>query len=185
MTEAQTAQIVAVLFVAFPRTQATDRTVDMYRSMLADLDFDAAQTACARLIASSTFLPSVAEIRAMTLDVAIGPRRTGAEAWGGVVTACRLVGHYRPAPEFDDPIVGEVVGAMGWEYLCKSDAEVSDRSRFVALYDELSLRARSDAQAGHALPPAASAPALSPRREAPALPGLGAEQEKRDTRGAS
>jgi hypothetical protein len=131
----------------------SEATAEVYVTMLADLDFDAAKEACARLMATSTFLPSIAEIRETVVNVQHGPQRTGEEAWKDVCAEIRAVGAYE-APRFNDPVVAECVRSLGWRTLCLGPNDAADRARFIALYDELTTRARKDTIAGRALPPA-------------------------------
>jgi hypothetical protein len=48
---------------AFPAAKTTESTSQVYETMLADLDWVVAQRAVTQLIATSRFLPSIAEIR--------------------------------------------------------------------------------------------------------------------------
>src|SRR5690606_12797470 len=118
MTRAEAAELVAVLSSAYRAQGITEATCQVYETMLADVGSAAAQRAIARLIATSRFMPTIAEIREAVLEVERGPLRRGVEAWGDVLEAIRRVGAYNPAPEFDDPIVSECVRLMGWVALC-------------------------------------------------------------------
>lgn len=165
MTRAEITELLAIIAAAWPGGHFAGRTVDVYRNMLADLDYPAAQAAVSRLITTSRFLPTVAEIRSAAVDVTQGPRRLGGEAWGDVVAEIRRVG-YVGEPRFDDPCVTECVKALGWRHLCIGEApEASDRARFSELYDRLQERRRLDAVAGHALPPARGHAALPAKRQ--------------------
>jgi len=156
VTPAQAAKLVGALLSVYPQAQFGQASAGMYERLLADLDFDVATRAVDRLVKSSKWLPTVAEIRAAATDVQHGPRRLGVEAWGDVAAAVRSVGAYRPAPRFPDPLVTECVRLMGWRNLCLGSNDVADRARFVELYDGLQERARVDVVVGAALPPAAT-----------------------------
>lgn len=161
MTKADAAELVAILADAFPSARVTERTCQVYEAMLVDLDQSTAQRAVARLVATSKFLPTIAEIRAAVVDGQHGPRRLGAEAYGDVLAEIRRVGTY-DLPTFSDPLVAECVRQMGWEALCRGTNDAADRARFVELYDGLSVRARADEVAGAslALPPPRATAAL-------------------------
>lgn len=151
---------------AYPSGRVSEATSGVYEAMLADIDRDVASAAVQRLIATSKFLPTIAELRAACADVQHGPRRRGEEAWGDVVAAIRHVGVYAAPPEFRDPLVGECVRLMSWRGLCLGDNEAADRAKFVSLYDGLATRAREDVVAGKALPQTRPVGALpwSPRQ---------------------
>lgn len=160
MTEVEAAKLIAVLVASFPDAKWGEATCRAYESALSDLDMAIASAAVRRIAATSKFRPSIAEIREAAATVAIGERRTGADAWGDVVRAIRVFGSYR-APKFDDPITARAVEALGWRNLCLGDSsEASDRARFCEVYDAISGSERREVlsepgrinEAGLALP---------------------------------
>ncbi len=153
MTKSEARQLVAVLFAAYQQANIREKTLEVYETMLADLEFHPTQQAIMRLVATSKWLPTIAEIRAMSVDLKFGPQRSGLEAWGDVVAAIRAVGSYG-CPKFEDPCVAECVRIMDWRTLCLSENDTADRARFVELYDNLQTRERRDHVAGRQLPPA-------------------------------
>lgn len=167
MKKADVAELVVMLSMAFPRPVMKDGTMRIYERMLLDLDRDLAHKACARLIASSKWLPTISEIRASAVELEMGACRTGGEAWGDVNDAVRRFGRYAN-PKLDDPLVAECVRLFGWLSLCDSTNDVADRARFIELYDQLAARGRLDLVAGAklALPSAEQALRL---RNAPLL----------------
>jgi hypothetical protein len=125
MTEIEAQQIVTVIAAAWPGqvsrltpTQQTDQQ-RIYRRMLADLDYPVVNAAVERLIATSKFFPTIAEIREACVHTIEGDRRTGLEAWGDVVRAMGRQGAYRvPGVDFfwRDPIVARCVSALSWAW---------------------------------------------------------------------
>lgn len=145
MTSIEASKVVLMLMAAFPQGERqSDETIRMYEELILDLDFNVAKAAVIRLIQSSKFLPSIAEVRLAARDVTTGLRRTGLEAWGDVTRAIRQVGSYR-VPAFADPLVAEAVRSMGWLELCLGDNESALRARFVDAYDAMSRREHSEA----------------------------------------
>jgi hypothetical protein len=140
-----------MLAAAYRDAPISDDTAGVYETMLLDLPFAACQQAVARLICTSKWLPTVAEIRAAATDVERGPVRSGGEAYGDVLAEIRRTGSYG-LPSFVDPLVAECVRLMGWRGLCLGTNEAADRARFVELYDALARRGRADEVVGHALP---------------------------------
>lgn len=156
-----------MLLQAYPQAQFGPASSALYERELADLDGPTALEAVRRLIRTSKWMPTVAEIRTAAADVRHGPKRLGAEAWGDAMDAVRKVGAYHPPPAFEDALVGECVRLMGWRNLCHSENGTADRARFIDLYDGLQDRARADVVAGKALPPASTATLL------PMVSGIG------------
>lgn len=175
MTEIEAQQIVTVIAAAWPGqvsrltpTQQTDQQ-RIYRRMLADLDYPVVNAAVERLIATSKFFPTIAEIREACVHTIEGDRRTGLEAWGDVVRAMGRQGAYRvPGVDFfwRDPIVARCVSALSWAELCGSEFVAAERARFIDAYDRMAQNERTTQQT-HGLP---AADRLRELRSAPANP---------------
>lgn len=74
------ANAIGILRDAYPRQQFPDRTVALYGAALADLDGNEVAEAVGRLIRTSAFLPSIAEIRREVAE-ARAALPTPEEAW--------------------------------------------------------------------------------------------------------
>lgn len=146
MTKADASELIAKLFAAYGQDFAP-QTVAAYEGMILDLDRATTSAAICRLICTSKFRPSIAEIRAATLEQAAGHQRIGAEAWSDVLAEGRRVGTYG-LPEFRDPLTAECVRQMGWRNLMTSSNDAADRARFIELYNSLSARGYNDAVSG-------------------------------------
>jgi hypothetical protein len=151
VTEAEEQKLVTVLVTALPNTMVRitsdqqQHTMTVYRRMLGDLDYACSNAAVERLLATSRFMPTVAEIRDVAQSLTVGEQIPGGEAWGHVVKAIAAQGAYRvPGTDFvfRDPVTVQVVGALGWTNLCLSENQPADRARFIELYDKLSARDR-------------------------------------------
>lgn len=152
MTKAEVAKIWVMLLGAYPAAKQNEATGRIYESMLEDLDAEACVEAVKRLFKTSRFLPTIAEIRSMAVEVRHGALRSPEEAWGDVVDAIRSVGSYR-VPKFKDPLVAYAVERLGWRNLClEGSSDVADRARFCELYGRAAERSRQDEVTGHALP---------------------------------
>ena len=163
MTPAEAAKTVAMLQAAYPGARWSEPTIGLYELMLADLEYEVARNAVARIIRTSRFLPTVAEVLTAAADIVVGETRNGVDAWGDVGMAVRRVGSYG-VPKFEDPVVGDCVRIMGWRNLCLGDSsEASDRARFCELYEDLQRkqRMRMVSEPGLLLPPAERVPELA------------------------
>lgn len=138
MTEVEVRKLVAVLLGAYPATRMAPNTATVYERMLRDLDYPAANAAVERLLATSKFMPSVAEIRESVLSLTTGDQRPGGDGWGDVLDAVGRWGVYRiPGRDFQfaDPVVAQCVTSLGWEEICNSENQQADRARFIELYE--------------------------------------------------
>lgn len=171
MTEVEASKLIAALVTAYPdawrfldEAQAAS-TRKMYRHMMRDLEVEPAKAACAALVATSKRMPSIAELRAAVIAQSAGVRRVGGEAWGALQRLIGRYGSYRsPGVDFviEDPVLAACVQALGWRSLCLSEEQVSDRARFIDLYDQLAKAAEQSRQVGQL---AASSNSQNPRRE--------------------
>lgn len=175
MKRSEVAELVAIMAAAFIRPPMTEKTCQVYETMLADLEHGAAKRAVMRLVNTSKWLPTIAEIRAAAVELEHGARRSGAEAWGDVTTAIRKIGRYGN-PAFEDPLVAQCVRSFGWETLCDSTNDTADRARFIEAFDALAERSRRDLVAGAALalpsPNGAKQLEEKPKRSLQAVPGF-------------
>jgi hypothetical protein len=146
MTHAEALQVVGMLVAGYTRPAMTEPTMKLYVEMLRDLDYETADRAVRRLIATSTFLPSIAEIRtaATTRDSGLP---SAEEAWGIVKWAFSSLGRYRefPATTPGGALLKRVVDTIGWETLCNSENEIADRAHFFRVYSSFAERQREHA----------------------------------------
>lgn len=149
MTEAQISKLVAALAAAFPAAKGDGGTVAIYQRMLVDLDHSAANAAIERLIATSKWLPTIAEIREAALTLGVGEVRPGGHAWGEVTREATRICNLSDSEVASDPTVAhpriadqvavEAARSLGWLAIrnrLESD-ETAFRARFIELYDKL------------------------------------------------
>lgn len=156
MNRSDAAKLVAVLVSAYPQqsarldAQRLDAMVSSFAALLGDLTYEQANGALTVLVQTRAWMPSVADLRAAVLELARGPVKTGAEAWGSVLRAIGREGYDRvPGRDFvfADPVTAQVVAALGWASLCNSENPTADRARFIEAYDQIAANARRAAQA--------------------------------------
>lgn len=161
MTRIEASRLVNIALAARPTPASfldAQATVDMgaaWHLILADVPYQAAEAALAVVLAgeaSAGKIPGPELVRRLLTDAAFGARRPGGEAWGDVLMAVRRYGVHR-SPEFADQLVARAVAAMGWAAICNSEHQVSDRARFIELYDQLA-RSTSEARNVASLPAA-------------------------------
>jgi hypothetical protein len=129
MNKQEVAQILAVCSAAYPHVTVTKETALVYSDLLADVDFEVAQRAVRRVIASSQFFPSIAAIREACRDVLVGPSCDPARAWQEVIQRIREVGR-AGTPKWSHPHIEAAVTIIGWNDLCGGDNVVALRAHF-------------------------------------------------------
>jgi len=182
VTELEARGVLKLLAAAYPAQRQRMSNDDVramaaiYTAGLLDLDADRARAAVNRLVKSSKWIPTIAEIREAAVDVAHGPRSPAGVAWG----MARRLSSYRFEEDLAelDPLMRlclESLGMIKWRELwrgaetirqwcvCTGDHEVSDRAKFIDLYDQLATGERKEA----AIAPGAISKALPQRTSEP------------------
>lgn len=153
MKPSEAIEILMFLNAAFPASKLDETSAKVFRESIVDLPAEAARAAAQRLAKTRTFMPSIAEIRGASADVALGPRRSGAEAYDVLMQAVARFGWPSP-PRFRDRHIQRAIGVWGtWGDLCSSPSDdPGGRARFIELYEQLAGRERADVVSGAALP---------------------------------
>jgi len=138
-------KIIGMMVAAYPNTQITDATREVYVKMLSDIPLGVLEPAIQQAMAESEFLPTIARIREKALALSQPGHVSALEAWGVVKKAMQQVGFYR-TPQFDDPLIAKAVDCIGWQTLCSSENQAADRAHFSKVYDSLVKRELEDAR---------------------------------------
>lgn len=139
MAASEIAKIVGELVAAHPRMQIGPETVALYCTALDDLEPEAVQWAARRLIQTSKFFPTVAEIRELVAQAAVGVEKTASEAWEHVIGEVRRVGYYMHdgEPALNDVERRAVRALGGWRSLCMSEEPQGVlRAQFKTAYED-------------------------------------------------
>lgn len=176
MTDLQAKKLIACMAVCFPTSKLDEDGIAVYVRMILDLEYDAANAAIARLIGTSKFTPTIAEIREAALAVESGEQRPGGHAWGEVCREAQRICNLSEAeicrdrslakPRIADPVAVEAARSLGWSAIRNRLAsdEVATRARFIELYDKLAATNRRT-QLTEGLPSVQRYRALQAQRE--------------------
>jgi hypothetical protein len=154
MTQIETAALLGILRVTYPRFYADippediKISVDTWTLMLSDTSFEVAQVALQRLIATSKFPPTIAEMRESISAVRYPSMLDSGEAWGEVTEAIRNYGYYRQEEAMASMCepVRLAVQRMGWRELCMSENGMADRAHFLRIYESMVKRTKEENQ---------------------------------------
>lgn len=166
MKKSEAGELVMFVIASYP-TQRQRMSADdvnamqaAYAATLEDVEIHAAKAAVVRLLRTSKWIPTIAEILEAVGVVHVGERRHGIDAWGDVLS----LHSYRDPDEMEscDPLVIQVCKSFGWIewrtlfrghedvnqwHVMHGENESSDRARFTEAYDKLASAARREAQA--------------------------------------
>jgi len=145
MTEKDTLTILGVLTAAYPNARITPETVRVYVLTLQDIPLDLLENAALHLITTSTFFPTVAELRDASYRIMFGLHRvpTAAEAWNQIqrqryqCLAYFIYNVQSEKPSFSHPFVEQVIHAFGCRNLTDPTSEPYMRANFCKTYDTL------------------------------------------------
>lgn len=138
MTIDEFTHVFGFLIGAYPK-EVRQETFEAYRLTLADIDGAVVRKAVLRIIATSVFMPTVAEIRTACAEDALG--LPDAESiLDEIRKAIRDVGSYRN-PSGLSPIAAAVVDTVGWQTLCASENPEADRAHIMRIASRFRQRA--------------------------------------------
>lgn len=134
MTPKQIDNLIALALANFPSYQGRDMrpTQCLWQELLGDLDYELALAAVQKVLLSSDFWPTVAQIRQAAVELTRPPSLTFDEAWAQVKAAIARHGTWdeRAALAMLDPHVAEVATNFGWRDICLSEETDVVRGQF-------------------------------------------------------
>lgn len=136
MTQSEALKLVAILKAAYPRQPTDAATSEVYAGFLADLDYEAANEAIRRIITTSRFFPTIAEIREEVAENAVGLPST-TEALALVLERHRLSDEEHAANPLPPAVqkAYRIVGG-GWAFRT-SENPVALRAQFRDAYESI------------------------------------------------
>lgn len=154
MNEHESIELIEMLAAAFPKQRLEPRNIAVYARMIEDFDRVEAEAAILHIIATATFFPAVAELRA-----AIAEGRSMLPAWEASwdrVCACRREHGVYVGPRWGVPFgFDELTSAAlrvvgGYEAVChvQYDEEPTMRAHFRDAYNNLRKRRINDVATG-------------------------------------
>ena len=124
------------------------QAMELWYRELQDIPFQVAEAALRKWVNTNKWSPSIAEIRAMTVNVVEGEQMTWGESWEKAVNAIRRFGSYRPKEALDslDPLTRRCVESLGYRELCISENPMADRANFRMVFETLDKRQQTEKQ---------------------------------------
>lgn len=167
MAQSEIAKLVAELIAAFPNPRMVigPATVGVYCTALDDLEPAAVRWAVRRLILTSKYFPTVAEIREQVAQAEVGTELSASEAWTHLLAEVRRTGFYesRGPAQLTEPCRAALEAIGGWQDFCQSEEPPGVlRKQFATAYDDAMRSAVRRANVGSmpALPPSGGAKIL-------------------------
>jgi hypothetical protein len=145
VTKKEMAKIMAILAAAYHNFMVDELKVEVWHSMLGDLNYEVVQIAIKKSILESPFAPSIAEVRKAAIELKNPHLLSSAEAWEEVNQALDRYGYYDQARAMESmsPLTARVVRAIGFSRFCLSNNLSVERGHFIRLYEELAKQEQS------------------------------------------
>jgi len=144
MTPEEVSRLLVLAVANFPNLQDKDMepTAMLWQKMLSDMPYQLAENALVKVLATSKFFPSVAEIREAASQLTQPAQMTAIDAWGEVLKAIRYYGFYREkeAMAFLPPEVANLVRKFGWREICTSEQPEVIRAQFRMAWETQAAR---------------------------------------------
>lgn len=107
-------------------------------AMLKDVDYSIAENAIMEFASTSTFPPTIADIRKLCMERTKGPLPSFDEAWGSVQKAIGMYGKNNPEQAYGamDDVTVSIVKNLGWINICTDVNVSSSRANFRIAYED-------------------------------------------------
>lgn len=161
MTKEEVFEVLVIIENEFPRYFSNQNELqksgklNLWYAMFKDDDKKDVNRALYKLIATSQYPPTIADIRKALKETTMVPTLTGGEAWGQVQNAIHNFGYRQKEKALAEmsETTRRVVDCMGWETLCTSDVEntMADRAHFLKIYQSIESRTSEQALIPQAL----------------------------------
>ena len=140
MTVQEFGTISAAIKAAWPQANIMPdkQSINVWYTMLADLDYKACMIAIKEHMSMCKFAPSIAELRERCSNVTSVPVQSWGDAWEDVISAIRFCGMYREEEALQrmDAITRKCVKRLGFQNLCTSENITADRANFRMIYEQ-------------------------------------------------
>lgn len=134
MTPAEAGVLLDALVAAFPRSNMSAETAQIYARFMIDIPADVGANAVARWIARGRTFPLIADLReACEQHDGSGPPDAD-RAFAEVMRAVGRWGIYGE-PKWSHPAIGQAVDSITWREVCMSEHAPSLRAHFTKAYE--------------------------------------------------
>lgn len=141
MTEQQFAMIGDAIKTLYPahKILPNQHAMDLWYSMLKDLDYEAVTVALQKYASQNTFPPTVADLRGGCAEVQNGEYKSWEEGWHEVCEAIKKYGYMREGEALHSlsDMTRKIVLSMDYQYLCSSENPMADRANFRDIYNNM------------------------------------------------
>ena len=140
MTKQEFAKITAAINTYYPREKPFPNAaaIQLWYEEFKDQPYEDVVVALRRHVNTSRWCPTIAELKE-ALVVNVAGQKDWGEHWKAAVDAIRRFGRYREQEALDslDPLTREVVKRLGYQDLCRSENQMTDRANFRVVFEQV------------------------------------------------
>lgn len=144
MKLSETGEILTLIALNYPKFEVTEDKARLWFDLIGDLPFKLAQMALKKVMLTSQFPPTVADIRKAAVEIITPASETldAGKAWGEVQKAIRKCGWCDPegAYKLMSPLTKQVVDQMSWKEICGCEELGVMRGQFMKMFNTLADR---------------------------------------------
>ena len=150
MTKEDFKKIALAIKTTYPTSKIleTQDAMNIWYTLLQDLDYRVCQNAVLELISTCKFCPTIAEIREKCSGITSLPIKDYGEAWENVMRAVSRFGMYNQTEALDslDELTRKCTKRLGFGNICTSENITADRANFRMIYEQEANRKKTDNQ---------------------------------------
>ncbi len=148
VAKAEAAKLQTIIAAMYHNFEITDFKTALWFDMIGDLSFKVAQMALKKVMLTSQYPPTVAEVRKAAAEIMTPQTETldAGKAWGEVTKAIGKWGFYEPEKAFEmmSPLTQQVVKQLSWREICMCEETGVIRGEFMRMFNSLSERQKQD-----------------------------------------
>lgn len=125
----------------------TKEGLEIWYGFLKDIDYNILSMSIQKYICNNKFAPTIADLRELAVEIVTDNKEWG-DGWQSVLDNIRKYGYYQEKLALDhmDEVTRKVVKNLGWQNICMSENQMTDRANFRDLYNAYAKRKKEDAK---------------------------------------
>lgn len=148
MTKAEVVKLLTITSAIYPKFEVSEIKIELWADLIGDIPFPIAQAALKKVMLTSEFPPTVAQIRKAAVDITISKESIldAGKAWGEVQKAISKWGWPEPEKAYAmmSPLTQQVAKQLNWNEICKCEEPGVIRGQFMRMYDNLKHRVEQE-----------------------------------------
>lgn len=148
ITKAETAKLLTIIAAMYPKFEINNMKIELWFDMIGDLSFQVAQTAVKKVMLTSEFPPTVAQVRKAAADITTSKDGIldAGKAWGEVQRAISKYGWAQPEKAFESmsPITRKVAKQISWKEICCCEELGVIRGQFMKMFETTKTRTEQE-----------------------------------------